>query len=98
MFCNNCGSGVPEKARFCGQCGAAVGTVLPDPALGPAPGYALDPRDFEHPSMRKMNETLRGSMVLRKTAESLSRKIGKPWYESTFNSIAATEKQYPRVH
>ncbi len=47
--------------------------------------------------MQKMNQMLRGSLVLRKSAESLSRKIGKPWYESTFNSIAATDKQYPRV-
>ena len=44
------------------------------------------------------NATVDGSVILRKTAESLSRKIGKPWYESTFNSILATEKQYPRVH
>jgi len=97
MFCNNCGRAVPDSARFCGQCGAAIGTVLPDPPPGSAPAYTLDPRDFEHPSMQKMNQALRGSMVLRKTAESLSRKIGKPWYESTFNSIPATEKQYPRV-
>jgi len=47
--------------------------------------------------MQKMNQLLRGSVVLRKSAESLSRKIGKPWYESTFNSILATDKQYPRV-
>jgi len=44
-----------------------------------------------------MNQSLRNSVVLRKSAESLSRKIGKPWYESTFNSIAASETQYPRV-
>jgi Zn-dependent protease with chaperone function len=109
MFCNNCGSAVPDQARFCGRCGAAVGTVLPDPPAGPglgpeaatasisAPGYALDPRELEHPSMQKMNQALRNSVVLRKSAESLSRKIGKPWYESTFNSVAATETQYPRV-
>ncbi len=36
--------------------------------------------------------------MLRKTAESISQKIGKPWYESTFNSILATEKRYPRVY
>ncbi|NTV80296.1 MAG: M48 family metalloprotease, partial [Candidatus Aminicenantes bacterium] len=109
MFCNNCGSTVPDKARFCGQCGAAVGTVLPDPPAGPglgpggvaasisAPGYVLDPRELEHPSMQKMNQVLRDSVVLRKSAESLSRKIGRPWYESTFNSVPVTETQYPRV-
>lgn len=48
--------------------------------------------------MQRMNQTLRGSLMLRKTAESISQKIGKPWYESTFNSILVTEKRYPRVH
>ena len=107
MFCNNCGAAVPDRARFCGQCGFAVGAAPQSqtrpqaPAesqAGAAAGLGLDPRDFEHPSMQRMNQLLRGSVVLRKTAESLSRKIGKPWYESTFNSILATEKQYPRVH
>jgi Zn-dependent protease with chaperone function len=106
MFCNNCGAPLPDKARFCGQCGGSVQVPgqapLPAgrPVGGPeiAAGRGLDPRDFEHPSMQRMNQLLRGSVVLRKSAESLSRKIGKPWYESTFNSILATEKQYPRVH
>jgi Zn-dependent protease with chaperone function len=48
--------------------------------------------------MQKMNQLLRGSVMLRKTAESLSHKIGKPWYESTFNAILATEKRYARVY
>jgi len=95
MFCNNCGSAVPAGGRFCGRCGFAVGAAIGAPA--PAAGYALDPHEFEHPSMQKMNQLLRGSVVLRKSAESLSRKIGKPWYESTFNSILATDKQYARV-
>ena len=47
--------------------------------------------------MQQMNQVLRGSMLLRRSAEGLSRKIGKPWYESTFNSIAASGRQYPRV-
>jgi Zn-dependent protease with chaperone function len=104
MFCNNCGSVVPAGGRFCGRCGFAVGGVVdvpaqtdPGPSTGPGASRVLDPREFEHPSMQKMNQLLRGSVVLRKSAESLSRKIGKPWYESTFNSILATDKQYPRV-
>jgi Zn-dependent protease with chaperone function len=48
--------------------------------------------------MQGMNQVLRNSVVLRKAAESLSRKIGKPWYESTFNSVPASEAQYPRVY
>ncbi len=108
MFCNACGSPIPGKARFCGQCGAPLASPAPAaagpadraaaPPLGaPAPSFSLDPRDFEHPSMQRMNQMLRGSLVLRKSAESLSRKVGKPWYESTFNSILATDKRYPRV-
>lgn len=106
MFCNNCGSPVPPGGRFCGSCGRAVGVGTgaatkegpgASSGQGPASGFTLDPREFEHPSMQKMNQFFRGSVVLRKSAESLSRKIGKPWYESTFNSILATDKQYPRV-
>jgi Zn-dependent protease with chaperone function len=97
MFCNNCGSAFPDGARFCGQCGAAVGAPSSTAASGPPAGHVLDPREFEHPSMQRMNQLLRNSVVLRKSAESLSRTVGKPWYESTFNTIPATEKQYPRV-
>jgi Zn-dependent protease with chaperone function len=28
----------------------------------------------------------------------VSRKVGKPWYESTFTSIPVSERQFPRVH
>ena len=104
MFCNNCGSTIPAGGRFCGQCGLAVASIAgvtgqagAGPTAGPAGAHTLDPREFEHPSMQKMNQLLRGSVVLRKSAESLSRKIGKPWYESTFNSILATDKQYARI-
>jgi len=97
MFCNSCGTSLPAGARFCGQCGAAVGVPVSSPESGVAAGAVLDPREFEHPSMQRMNQMLRNSVVLRKAAESLSRTVGKPWYESTFNTVAATERQYPRV-
>jgi Zn-dependent protease with chaperone function len=98
MFCTNCGSALAAGARFCGRCGARVGADGPGTAPPPGGGYALEPREFEHPAMQKMNQLLRNSVVLRKSAESLSKTVGKPWYESTFNAIAATEKQYPRVY
>jgi Zn-dependent protease with chaperone function len=60
-------------------------------------GYELIPGEFEHPSMQQMNQTLRRSLVLNRMAESISQKVGKPWYESCFNSVQATEKQYARV-
>ena len=96
MFCNSCGSKLGDAARFCGQCGAQLG--VPPAADSSGHGYALSAKDFEHPSMQKMNQALRGSLMLRKTAEGISQKIGKPWYESTFNSILATEKRYPRIY
>ena len=88
MFCTNCGVALPEGARFCNQCGREV-----QPA-----GYQLLAGEFEHPSMQQMNQTLRRSVVLNRLAESLSRKVGKPWYESCFNSVETTERQYARVH
>lgn len=97
MFCNSCGRSLSDGIRFCGQCGFAVGAAAGIAAVGQTGGSALDPREFEHPSMQKMNQLLRNSVVLRKSAESLSKTVSKPWYESTFNTIAATEKQYPRV-
>jgi len=143
MFCTNCGSSLPDQAKFCNQCGRTVqapppaapvclacGSPLPPgsmvcaacganhksctgcgkPALeatlgcpgcgrllGVTPGYEIVPGEFEHPSMQQMNQTLRRSLVLNRMAESLSQKVGKPWYESCFNSVQATGKQYARV-
>lgn len=97
MFCNSCGASLPTAARFCGQCGLAVGAAPGGAPTVRSGGPALDPREFEHPSMQKMNQLLRNSVLLRKSAESLSKTVGKPWYESTFNTITATEKQYPRI-
>jgi len=93
MFCTNCGASLPGQARFCNQCGQAVGA----PPSGSPTGYELVPGEFEHPSMQQMNQALRRSLVLNRMAESLSQKIGKPWYESCFNSVEVTEKQYARV-
>jgi Zn-dependent protease with chaperone function len=105
MFCTNCGSPLGDRSRFCGQCGARIqakaGALSPAGAkadAGLTSVYVLPTKDYEHPSMQKMNQLLRGSIMLRKTAESISKKIGKPWYESTFNSILATEKRYTRVY
>jgi Zn-dependent protease with chaperone function len=60
-------------------------------------GYEFVPGEFEHPSMQPMNQALRRSLILNRMAESISRKVGKPWYESCFNSVQVTEKQYARV-
>jgi len=42
--------------------------------------------------MQQMNQTLRRSLVLNRMAESISQKVGKPWYESCFNSVQTTER------
>ncbi len=98
MTCPACGA----AHRFCTQCGglvlagalgcAACGRLLRLPA-----DYRLLPHEFEHPSMQQMNQTLRRSVVLNRMAETISRKVGKPWYESCFNSVLTTNGQYARV-
>jgi Zn-dependent protease with chaperone function len=110
--CLSCGAALTQEETACGVCGARhrpcpqCGRLLAESALGcpgcgrllrvPA-GYELIPGEFEHPSMQQMNQTLRRSLVLNRMAESISRKVGKPWYESCFNSVQVTEKQYARV-
>jgi Zn-dependent protease with chaperone function/ssDNA-binding Zn-finger/Zn-ribbon topoisomerase 1 len=48
--------------------------------------------------MQSVNQAMRKSPILNAIAEKVSRKIGKPWYESTFTSIPVTERQFPRVY
>ncbi len=48
--------------------------------------------------MGQVNQFLYNSTVLRKFADHISAKVGKPWYESTFTSVLTTEKQYPIVY
>jgi len=110
--CLSCGASLNQGEEACGACGARhrpcpqCGRLLAESALGCAgcyrllhvpAGYELIPGEFEHPSMQQMNQTLRRSLVLNRMAESISQKVGKPWYESCFNSVQVTEKQYARV-
>ena len=110
--CLACGSPSPQGSTVCGACGAKhqYCTVCGKPALeaalgcpgcgcllGATLGYEILPGEFEHPSMQQMNQTLRRSLVLNRMAESISQKVGKPWYESCFNSVQTTDKQYARV-
>ena len=105
-FCGQCGSRVlpgamNELPDVNGtHTGIPVHAVDKTAAVNPnaATIYELPSKDYEHPSMQKMNQVFRGSMMLRKTAENISKKIGKPWYESTFNAILTNEKRYPRVY
>lgn len=110
--CLSCGAALNQGETACGACGARhrlcpqCGRLLAESSPGcpgcgrllrvPA-GYELIPGEFEHPSMQQMNQTLRRSLVLNRMAESISQKVGKPWYESCFNSVQVTEKQYGRV-
>jgi Zn-dependent protease with chaperone function len=99
LTCTACGA----RHRHCTQCGrlvaeAAVGCPGCGFLLRLKDGYQLLPGEFEHPSMQSMNQALRRSLVLNRLAEAVSQKVGKPWYESCFNSVQATEKQYARVY
>ena len=91
------------RHRHCTECGAlGLEASIGCPNCGRLPrlpaGYEILPSEYEHPSMQPMNQTLRRSVVLNRLAEGISQKIGKPWYESCFNSVETTEKQYGRVH
>ena len=88
QYCTGCGKPALEAALGCPGCGRLLGATL---------GYEILPGEFEHPSMQQMNQTLRRSLVLNRMAESISQKVGKPWYESCFNSVQTTDKQYARV-
>jgi Zn-dependent protease with chaperone function len=88
-FCTGCGRLLAATALGCPDCGRLAGL---------AAGYELVPGEFEHPSMQQMNQALRRSLVLNRLAESISQKVGKPWYESCFNSVQVTEKQYGRIY
>ena len=88
QYCTGCGKPALEAALGCPGCGCLLGATL---------GYEILPGEFEHPSMQQMNQTLRRSLVLNRMAESISQKVGKPWYESCFNSVQTTDKQYARV-
>lgn len=74
---------------FCPDCKTLRGISLT---------YQIPPLEFEHPSMQQMNNVLRQSTSLTSTAQMISKKVGKPWYESLFNSILTSEKQYARVY
>ena len=111
--CLACGAPLAEGELTCGACGARhrhctqCGRLASVTALGCSGcgsllrlpgGYEIVPGEFEHPSMQPMNQALRRSLVLNRLAETISQKVGKPWYESCFNSVQTTEKQYGRVY
>lgn len=110
--CLACGSPLALGKTTCGACGAhhqtcpSCGRLLHESAMGcpgcasllqTRQGYALAAGEFEHPSMQQVNQTLRQSIILNQMAEAISEKVGKPWYESCFNSVRVTDKQYGRL-
>ncbi|NTV94419.1 MAG: zinc-ribbon domain-containing protein [Thiobacillus sp.] len=86
--CTKCGRLLPVSALVCTGCAALLDT---------APAYALAAEEFEHPAMQQVNQTLRQSIILNQMAESISARVGKPWYESCFNSVQVTDKQYAKL-
>ena len=110
--CPGCGDVIPSRESPCPKCGSRpvhclqCGRMLTDSKFfcpdcktltGVSPAYQLQPREFEHPSMQQMNQMLRHSTGLNSMAQMISKKVGKPWYESLFNSVLTSESQYPRI-
>jgi Zn-dependent protease with chaperone function/DNA-directed RNA polymerase subunit M/transcription elongation factor TFIIS len=89
IHCHQCGRLIMDKNYFCPDCKTLRGISLT---------YQIPSQEFEHPSMQQMNNVLRQSTSLTSTAQMISKKVGKPWYESLFNSILTSEKQYARVY
>ena len=78
-----------DRNYFCPDCKTLRGISLT---------YQIPPQELEHPSMQQMNNLLRQSTSLTTTAQMISKKVGKPWYESLFNSILTSENQYSRIY
>lgn len=78
-----------DRSYFCPDCKTLRGISL---------SYRIPPQELEHPSMQQMNNLLRQSTSLTATAQMISKKVGKPWYESLFNSILTSENQYSRIY
>jgi Zn-dependent protease with chaperone function/transcription elongation factor Elf1 len=87
--CRTCGKSVAGLQIACPFCG----TLLSPPAT-----HNILPEEFEHPAMQQMNQLLRQSTTLNSMATMLSKKVGKPWYESCFTSIRTSEQHYPKVY
>ena len=113
LICTKCNTALPpqasvcpscnEKYQYCRNCGGFVSSALKVcphcKLLMKAPvGFNIQPQEFQHPSMGQVNQLLYNSTILRKFADHISAKVGKPWYESTFTSVLTTEKQYPIVY
>lgn len=110
--CLTCGEPLADRNEPCAACGArhrtcpTCGRLLVSTALGcpgcatlldTSKGYLLTAEEFEHPAMQQLNQTLRQSIILNQMAESISARVGKPWYESCFNSVQVTDKQYVKL-
>lgn len=111
--CPGCGEAIPSRGSPCPKCGSrpvhclecghthsTSKFVCPEcrTLAGALPSYAIQAREYEHPSMQQMNQMLRQSASLNSLAQMISKKVGKPWYESLFNSVFTSENQYPRIH
>ncbi len=97
--CPKCGSR-PVHCLECGQMISGSKFVCPGckTLVGALPAYSIQPREYEHPAMQQMNQMLRQSASLNSMARTISQKVGKPWYESLFNSVLTSQHQYARVY
>ena len=77
MFCDNCGQPVREQARFCPECGAALGTPQPPPAT-PQEAAGAQAATGKPPEFRPHNGhdfvTIEGRTVVQRTEVGNPRK------------------------
>jgi predicted Zn finger-like uncharacterized protein len=88
-YCPGCNDLLLSSSRVCRSCACVVGVT---------PGFEITPAEYQHPSMGRVNQLLRGNGAVNRAAEQISTKVGKPWYESTFSTVRSSEKQYPAVY
>ena len=53
MYCESCGSFIPDGMAFCSNCGTKVAEIIaaaPQPAPAPAPAYAQQIPQYEAPA------------------------------------------------
>ena len=86
MDCPRCGSGVPDEARFCGQCGAAV------PGTAPRAGSAKDDgRAGERRQLTVLFSDIVGSTAL---SESLDPEEYQEVVQRCHRLVAASVERY----
>ena len=85
MFCSNCGSKLPEGARFCSTCGARVADMFEVPAAPEKPASAVtaeNPAEKSYEAPLKKRVTFDWSNVIDEPQKRDLTDIKSPWETS----------------